>query len=332
MLTRDFSRSQQVVVYNHPITGTTFSITVAGHSVRLWYFDAWSFASSRVCRFDRPEHYRELVEILAFVIQPTLPQQRWSPTSGFSSNNGDGSSPERWIWQPDPNGDSCKLLEARMELFGSRTVVWTGIACRRDDPADEGIRIFLKLSFTINGDISHEYNMYRQLHSPLPAYPSYSSRTPDPEVIDWLPRALGILDDIPSTWKKQAFHGKALTFSGLCTTGKLGKPLPMNLQDGFGVRAYVQVLQGVWNTLWHATSKGLHYHDINEGNIFYIKLPDGRYIGYLIDFGNARYLDHPRIQPGPVDENDVLLLHKDDGVSINKLFQSVACMEATKLV
>jgi hypothetical protein len=218
---------------------------------------------------------------VAFTLQPNLPrQQTWSLLERLTCRDGEDGPFEEWRWTDTPT-----LLEVRMELFESRTVVWTGQAYRENESSQEATRVFLEISFTLNNEAAHEYKMSKYLHDPTVEVPKYGSREPDPEVIKCLPTAKGV-PHLPPGWQTQTLEGRYLEVNGLLSGGVLGEPIPMIKRPDFGIRAYVQVLQGLDQALWYAATKGIHYRDINQGNVFWIKLGD-RYIGYLIDFGNA---------------------------------------------
>ena len=190
----------------------------------------------------------------------------------------------------------------------------------------------------------------------------------DPHVIGSLPRVLGLvcdLDGSPDEWQTRP-HNLAqdqapaeetrLHFSVLavaCPLGmrlpvqarehrlpekSLGEGLPAAANDGLGLRHFAQILHGCVQSLWYASSKGLHYRDFNQGNVMwrFLSPPSEECqvaVGYLVDFGNARVLNQPRsvLQTQRNFLPNALHLCIDDGRSANPLYQSISSMKAEKL-
>lgn len=100
--------------------------------------------------------------------------------------------------------------------------------------------------------------------------------------------------------------------------------------DRFSYRNYGQVFLGIVECLWYSASKGIHYRDLNLGNVMWRWLPDGKtVIAWLVDRGNARYLQAPRAASSrerTLDE--AIKLAEDDGRSANPYFQSLPCAGA----
>jgi serine/threonine protein kinase len=107
----------------------------------------------------------------------------------------------------------------------------------------------------------------------------------------------------------------------MATSGPLGWNMPTEPDTVFscngrevvlGLRHYGQILLGVCESLWYAAIKGVHHRDISLGNIMWTWIEEvpgdpssGRAVGYLVDFGNARYRDNPRFEYEYEDENKI---------------------------
>jgi serine/threonine protein kinase len=119
----------------------------------------------------------------------------------------------------------------------------------------------------------------------------------------------------------------------LSTIGPLGHRLP-NRRTTMTIKQLVQIMRGVFQCLWFCASKGIHYRDLNLGNIVFLPVPGSKddMTGFLIDFGNARYLDKPRSLHGqPASHDKSPLIQKDDHVSSTLLYRStnLSCDEST---
>lgn len=326
----------------------------------MWEFDARSFASSLVCRLDDPEHAEQFVDIIGFLTWPENPHfQRWKPDLQGINIKPLGKPVERWTWTDEET--PYKYLDIREALFGSRTVVVSG-AARPASPTEEApavsVNVFIKAWWDFQNLEVHELKMLSALHRPeseplerklgdldlssddpqLEADP-VASRLVDPKVIDSLPKALGTIKDDkvdPAVWATQPLplrpEGEVFTICIMATSGPRGHRMPTTksatfLCDGeiivLGLRNYGEILLGVFESLWYAASKGIHYRDINLGNIMWIWV-EGRAVGVLIDFGNARHLDQLRRPPTETSafgiEYDISL---EDGHSGTPTFMSI---------
>lgn len=157
----------------------------------------------------------------------------------------------------------------------------------------------------------------------------------DPEVIECLPKGLGVVEDPnldSNDWKTHPLRQDGTDTFTLCvvaTTGPEGRPMPShppkstNGDNALSLRNYGQIQLGIVESLCFAASKVVQYRDINLGNIMWI-WGKGRAIGYLVDFGNARYLDDPRrtvVPDGPHGKEYNLSM--EDGRSGMPTFRSI---------
>ena len=86
-----------------------------------------------------------------------------------------------------------------------------------------------------------------------------------------------------------------LVLSGMCTVNPVG--MRVTTLSSLSWKQRLQILSGAFASLWIAACSDVHYRDLNTGNILYVLLDEnsGEVVGYLIDYGNARVLDQPRI-------------------------------------
>lgn len=172
--------------------------------------------------------------------------------------------------------------------------------------------------------------MLDHLHNGEPQFdfdPSHTDPVPVdimyPKVIACLPRALGVVqvEQVdPEIWKTRT-RGIPRSLCIMATSGPLGWNMPTEPDTVFscngrevvlGLRHYGQILLGVCESLWYAAIKGVHHRDISLGNIMWTWIEEvpgdpssGRAVGYLVDFGNARYRDNPRFEYEYEDENKI---------------------------
>ena len=326
--------AQVPILRNRPITGQTFGLTLTGPLLRLWHFDARSFAVSQACRLDDPTDSERLVDIVGFLTAPDIPfVQRWTPDPdrGFRIRPLDHETANQtWNWTDAKS--PYKYLEIREALFGSRTVVISGKAKPQGSGRAPGetVNVIIKAWWSFDDLEEHELRIL----SPLTRDTSLPI---DPKVIECLPKGLGVVEDPKvnfTDWKTHPLRQDgtdAFTFCVIATTGPEGRRMPSRPpqstdgDDALSLRNYGQIQLGVVESLWFAASKGVHHRDINLGNIMWI-WGKGRAIGYLVDFGNARYLDNPRrtvlvVPNGPYGKGHDLSI--DDGRSGTQTFRSI---------
>jgi hypothetical protein len=275
--------------------------------------------------------------------------------SNWEAHVGQGINWERvsWDWEKDDSENPIfEYLEIRDGLFGHRTTVITGNARLAEEAQTNAIwqTVVVKGLFLPKGVAYHEYRMLILLEGPdTPGSDKLDPRKPRPDsispsVIERLPRAVGMFADyIDLPWRNSKVGDNPvdhLGYQSLMTVCSVGERLALKKPIGkmdksksrpeiSGLRGYGQLLKGVFECLWFAASKGIHYRDLNQGNIMWT-MKDGQIIGYLIDFGNARYLNQPRQSNLSRGENNTALLCEDDARSATYYFQSVWSMEAKK--
>jgi hypothetical protein len=193
--------------------------------------------------------------------------------------------------------------------------------------------------------VHHEETMLHLLHTgaAVSLQPLASSCVSE-QVRSHIPKLVGTVEDEKlKEWATVEIVGQdaaeparpPLHLSILVTTCRIGRRLPMVVltTDRFSYRNYGQVFLGIVECLWFSASKGIHYRDLNLGNVMWRWLPDGKtVIAWLVDWGNARYLQAPRAASSRERTlHETIKLAEDDGRSANPYFQSLPCAGARKL-
>lgn len=280
-------------------------------------------------RLDDPEHARDIVDIVAFLTDPEAPfHDPWIPDRrGVTVRPLEQEATQSWTWTDHES--PYKYLCIRQALFDSRTVVFAGKA-KREDSDDEPTDVIVKAWWTYREVEDYELKMLDHLHNGEPQFefdPSHTDPVPmdiiDPKAIACLPRALGVVqvEQVdPEVWKTRT-RGTPRSLCIMATSGPLGWNMPTEPDIVFscngrevvlGLRHYGQILLGVCESLWYAAIKGVHHRDISLGNIMWTWIEDvpgdpssGRAVGYLVDFGIARYRDNPRFKYEYEDEDEI---------------------------
>jgi flagellar motility protein MotE (MotC chaperone) len=270
--------------------------------------------------------------------------QRWQPHEKKISVYSSRDSKEVQHWNLS---EQVSWLDVRTGVSAPRTAVCATKAKTAKQSGEQWI--ILKVLWMTMQAMWDEIEMLKYLHgSATPgidalrlAQAPIAEENIDPRVIACLPRAVGLVKDLlDRPMETQDYHYQTLGLSlpthklqltAIVMSGTLGKTLPSK-PDGFGIRKWTRVMKGVFESLWHTSSKGMHYRDINSGNIMWIEDPvSGEVVGWLIDYGNVRYLNQNRLVPRGDDVNGVMLLCEDDARSITRLFQSISSLEATAI-
>jgi len=345
-------------------------LTLCGRFLRLWFSDSLTFATTRVCDLGNPAHAEDIAKILAFLTGDVknISDTYTPPTDKFKLVNPDDETEQVWEWctadgKTDFAGLPYKMLEVRYELWGRRTAVFAGSARKVDDSTGTIEFVTLKCAWLPTYLKNYEHKILTHIHKALnepvdsKAYPylEEAKATVDRRVIDCIPRPLGILADCErkSRRVKASFgvsdglysdaeqEGVYLELSVLVTSGPHGERVPTE-PSSLSLRDHYDILSGVIQTLWVVSCCDVHYRDLNLGNILFhiVKIAENgqaessEVIGYLIDYGNARILDHRRKQLpdlGKGRREGTTALFLDDARSINAYFVCLHILEAMQL-
>ena len=303
-------------------------------SIRLWWCDAERFGTSRRYDFDDPSDARSIVDLIAFALtRGGKLSQRWTPPEQLVTKRSDDVL-STW------NVRDWTLIEARSDLFGSRTTVWSGMATpaniKSSGDAVESQPVILKSQWLIPERARHEHDVLCRLHDDNPAITGTTllDEGTAKEIQSHLVRSLGTVHDanLESWITIGASDTSRLQFTALLMSSS--DPLPQALyhaeKSTFGMRGWIQIMRDIVRSLWFAASRGVHHRDMNGGNILYSTQPDGTIAGYLVDFGNARILDRPRLPAKYTKAKGCPEMHllADDSRCANPTFQSLAAMQS----
>ena len=206
----------------------------------MWEPDVRTFASSRLCRLDNPEHAEAVVDVIAFLTAPAhlRTRQRWVPDcKGLAIRRLDQQATERFQWA---NPEKPYFwLDIREALLGSRTTAFAGIVI---SPLGESLDIVVKTFWTFEELKIYELRMLSHLHRKDTTFVLGPNDT-DPEkyidalVIKSLPKALGEVIDAKTqseSWKAAPIQDRPLnevySLSIIATKGPVGRPLPRGPQ------------------------------------------------------------------------------------------------------
>jgi hypothetical protein len=353
------SRWQSFIAYENPVTGRTCGYTLCGRYLRLYVSDSMSFSTTRLCDLSSPEHAEDVVAIVAFLAGPLqdVLQTYEPPTRTFSVKPpGVGSKPVLYEWvRPSPRQPPWKVLERRRDLWGRRTVAIGG-QVRRPGTTKPVESMTMKFTWLPRYLVEYEQNILHQLETAIKD-PHLASKYRhlqealdliDPEILTCRPRAVGMLEGCEILTQNAPFviasqdglqqsstteTEQHLVLSAMCTINPHGRRI--NDRSALSLKDRLEILNHTFQSLYVAACSNIHYRDINTGNVLYslLQSEDGRrVIGYLIDYGNARYLDERRIYTrfdGSEPDDLHVQLRLDDARSANLMF---LCCQMTRVL
>lgn len=327
--------------------------------------DSLSYATSRLCDLLDPDHADDIVKILAFFMGDAreIIDTYSPPIETFEIIPPRGTRAEIWEWCPPPDSSpenvakpqemqlmAYQMLEVRDQLWGGRTAVFAGHARKQDDPSGRICPIVIKCAWLPAYLKDHESRILQHIHTALEeststTYPflTEAKAKVDPRVLGCIPKPLGamqhcerrsrtvtsVLENEDGLQGSGDYH---LELSVLVTTGPHGERIPTKPSD-ISLRDHFKILRGFAETIWLASCCGVHYRDVNLGNVLFER-SGSQITGYLIDWGNARILEERRkILPHPSGRgrNDTVNLCLDDALYTNALFVCTEMAEALAL-
>lgn len=198
------------------------------------------------------------------------------------------------------------------------------------------IRLVTKATWIAAEVVHHEERMLHILHTAeaVALYP-LATDVSSTESISRIAKPIGhTQDELISRWNTEGEEKSApVRLSILVTQCPIGRNLPTIARNAnkLSLRNWGQIFLGILECLWFSSSKGIHYRDLNLGNVMWAWMPDGKtVVAWLVDWGNARHLQQPRIL-SVMSIADVIRLAEDDGRSANPYFRSTACNQASQL-
>lgn len=247
-------------------------------------------------------------------------------------------------------------------LFSRRTTIWEGkirqvetletanydadagqrdLSLKKQDTLD----CFIKATYLPPGLAEHEHEMIGCLDpdKPLPENSKFVKLDDEikAQVYQNLPKSLGLVDfggsGSPTTNVLPAnapTDGRApnlthLELVALVIQGPIGNTLDPR-HDGLTLADVCEIYQGPFLQLWYGAERGVHFRDVSPGNILWKVSPDGRKVGFLIDYGNARFENERRDKSIAADSLEGLC--EDDLRSGTQHFLCVSVLEAATVV
>lgn len=305
--------------------------------MRLWVADPKLYGTSTTFDFSEPKHYCDIVKVMGLLRQQHVRMDHaWQPAVGMTLSIVDGNRRKQLRIVSEPT-----YIGLRCDLFGRRTCVWSvwGII----DGAANSANFVVKTGWLLPRLQEHELDVIRCLYRStviqdftllLPQVVGQvlsstgdlydeSNHEPKTNISKWQTRSLPPVSD--ATANTTADEDRFLKLSVLVVQyPRVGQILSTSTTVADLIRIYRNILK----TLKHCALEGIHYRDLNLGNILQDVNDPGS--GFLIDYGGARVLNHRR---GQVQrEMNPTESSLDDFRSANSYFVSsrVQAIEAAK--
>jgi hypothetical protein len=294
------------------VSGRNVCFSLCGHLLRLFEVDPARVGTTPAYSFRKVEDYEEIVCAVAMLSGPPfLVKEQWTPSTeeGLLVRRADGEHVEYRLSNP-------KILAVSPVLWGSRTAAWSADAVRvnPDTPImpHEALPLIIKSTWLPNKLYNHELDMLGHVDEARNRCLSEGAFVPIlpfpvGHAINSIPGSTTCLDN----WRTADGHIRCNTMVSFCAEGKhVDEDLPT-------LRNHLRFHRSFTKTLGWFAKIGLHYRDLNNGNV--LRAADGSCI--VIDFGNARYLKRPR---GQTEDQPVepLVLSMDDARSGTLMFMS----------
>lgn len=240
---------------------------------------------------------------------------------------------KHWEWA----GKNYKELWQSKHLFGRRTTLWErkvrqvgalkaaeleAIATAHDDLAAQqtALDCVIKATFLPPGLLEHEHEMLMRLDPavPLPENSEFAKLDAEikDEVFQNLPRSLGLMNlgesslrstrKLPATAHADGLPRPNLTHLELVVLvmqGPTGERLHPWSQ-GLTLADVCEIHQGPFLQAWYGAEQGVHFRDVSPGNILWKPGPDDRKVGFMVDYGNARFENERRDKSASADTGD----------------------------
>lgn len=287
-----------------------------GNVVRLWYQNASLYGCSRPFNTGNAEDQEAIINILRFVNLRQCSTQLCGRLDVATLKHLD-LDPDTVTRGGDTRIEfnSLEELDVRPGPFRTRTAVY----------ADQGkavTRRLVKISWQPRHLESHELEVLRKIQQ-------YNEDSEDEFYFPNAPIAIGLgiieapdfqprnSDVLPAVGPEPKFQSRIIVV--LITEQCLGDEIGDQVTPEDLVHIHLE-LAGLFLML---ATKGLHYRDINEGNIRTLR-GEHRTI-LVIDFGNVRENLSPWGRSGLTDAEAILDRARDDTKSANALFLPSCC-------
>lgn len=234
------------------------------------------------------------------------------------------ASSRRWKWDTP-----CEKVWSMFQTFGRRTAIWTGMTSEipvsdhpgkevpvSDHPAKLSFETIIKAAWLPAGLRAHEHQMFSHLHPTtiLPKGCRFGKLdvSTKAQIVETIPKSIGLIEvdtmfsaktdtiprEIQAKFGDPASALSHLELTVLAMHGPRGQAVDVHSRTvRLSILDQCEISLGASDQVWYGATKGVHFRDISPYNIVWMQVGK-RKIGFLIDYGNARHLDHRR-SPGP---------------------------------
>jgi hypothetical protein len=304
------------------------------------------YGSTRGFSLDNPEHFSDIVKIFALFSGPVsnyLP--RWKPRAGPRGRLAMVTSEEIPF---SLELEDVRLIDSRSDIFGKRTAVWS-VGINRTLPLEQGQEpckinlkedehLVIKASWHIPRFRHHEHNVYKHIEQRERELKEQKGFERDPEVE--IPSLVGMMSDEHhdteslvcigdqplSQWKTRPVRINPLKRDGdteyaqfTILITKCRRAVPIGRLD-WNEWELIEIYRKLFKNLKHLALLGVHYRDLNMGNIL---CDASKQFCLLADLDFARMGNRRR---GEIDNNNpatMLETSIDDCVTGNLLFMPI---------
>lgn len=267
-------------------------MTICGPIVRVWYMNPQRFGSSRGFSLDDPKDTYDIVKVFALFSGPVsnyLPH--WKPVAGPKGRLAMKTIDDKPFLLELKD---IKSLDTRYDPYGRRTAVWSaGVAQVLSDPGENGPpppitlepdeHLVIKTSWQLPHLRMHEQEVYKHLAKKEKELAESEGFKRDEDVA--IPELVGTLrDDSPplecigdkslAQWKTRLVRRDPLGdddtkterkhFTVLVTKCRRAKPIGQERLDEY---EKAEIYRKLFKNLEHLGLLGVHYRDLNPGNI-----------------------------------------------------------------
>ena len=327
------------MIKHHPLTGEVLCFGLCGDILRGHFLSPQRFGSTRGFSMEDEEDYLDIVKMIALFSGPVgnfMPS--WGPKPGDTISI---RTPKQGTI--DVTLDKVSLLESRFGPYGRRTTVWQAEVKRSKGKGKKGSHridiapgevLVIKASWLLSRLAKWEATVYEHIAEKEAERVKRTGVKRDPDI--GLPEFIGQVIDASQTeslgphhlgqWEsrqvpKRNIPGRSMEQA--CASIFVTKCFPAQTIDraNLSLSQLAKIHLGLFKTLNYLASLGVHYRDLNLGNILYDLSSGTRCL--LTDFDFARLNLRSRGEPDLDEEKDEAWdISIDDAISGNVLFQS----------
>jgi len=326
------------MIKHHPLTGEVICFGLCGDILRGHFISSQRFGNTRGFSMEAEEDYLDIVKMVALFSGPVgnfMP--RWGPKPGETISIRVPKKGEVKVTL-----DKVSLLESRFGPYGRRTTVWQAEIKRERRKGKKDLHgidvapgevLVIKASWLLARLAKWEATVYEHIAEKEAERFNRTGLKRDSDI--GLPEFIGQVIDASHTESLGAHHlgqwesrpvpkrnipGKSMERA--CASIFVTKCFPARTIDraDLSLTQLAKIYFGLFKTLNYLASLGVHYRDLNLGNILYNLSSGTRCL--LTDFDFARLNLRSRGVPDEDEEQDEAWdISIDDAISGNVLFQ-----------